>query len=166
MVAANFAAGTFTGDLPDPSLRQWGISHKNIVKGKLYRLITGTFLSHNVAMFMRQICFAAAVIGYYEWGQGTFRAVSMFIFIDIFGSLIVLFAVLSPLDGASWAGFNGVTSTTRRLVVSRQAEDQPVVATPTQSRLHFGKTHGRGQQPGNAAHVAAQFCDTSSGSQH
>lgn len=110
MIATNFAAGTLGGDLPDQSLRHWGISHNDIVLGEVYRLITGTFLSHDVAMFMRQVCFAAAVIGYYEWTQGTLRALGMFVLIDIVGSLIVLFAVLAPLSGAPWAGLDGITS--------------------------------------------------------
>ena len=110
MLCANYAAGTFAGDLPDLSLRQWGISHQSIVEGEIYRLITGTFLSHNTAMLMRQICFAAAVIGFYEWGQGTLRTVTMLVFIDIVGSLTVLFAVLGPLDGVQWAALDGVKS--------------------------------------------------------
>lgn len=110
MLGANYAAGTFAGDLPKLSLQNWGISHQNIVQGELFRLISGTFLSHNVAMFLRQICFAAAVIGFYEWRQGSFRTILMFVLIDIVGSLVVLFAVLGPLDGVPWADLEGVRS--------------------------------------------------------
>ncbi len=110
MIAANFAAGTLAGELPDHALQRWGISHEDIVAGEVYRLFTGTFLSHDLAMFLRQICFAAGVIGFYEWTQGTARAIGLFIFIDIIGSLIVLFAVLAPLSDAPWATLAGITS--------------------------------------------------------
>lgn len=110
MVGANYMAGTFAGVLPETSLQKWGISHQDILGGDVYRLITGTFLSHDFSMFLRQFCFAATVIGFYEWRQGTLRAFGMFVTIDILGSLIVLFAILGPLDGAPWGPFDGVKS--------------------------------------------------------
>lgn len=108
IIGANLAAGTFGGDLPAQALSRWGISHYKLLEGELYRLVTATFLSHDSAMLCRQMVFALVVIGYYEWTQGTLRAVGMFIFIDILGSLIVLFAILAPLDAASWAGLDGI----------------------------------------------------------
>jgi len=94
MVTANWLAGTFTGLLPPQALTQWGISHQSILNGEIFRLVTGTFLSHDFAMFLRQFCFAALVIGAFEWGDGTRRAITVFFTIDIVGTLLVLFAVL------------------------------------------------------------------------
>ena len=94
MLLANAATGTLSGSLPLSALADWGISHQSILEGDLLRLVTGTFLSHDIAMFARQLAFAAIVIGYYEWRVGTWRAAAMFFAIDITGSLIVLFAVL------------------------------------------------------------------------
>jgi len=61
--------------------------------------MTGTFLSHDFGMFVRQFFFAAAVIGAYEWVEGTWRALAVFFSIDILGSLLVLFCVLPLLVG-------------------------------------------------------------------
>ncbi|MGJ8583385.1 MAG: rhomboid-like protein [Marinosulfonomonas sp.] len=108
MIVANSLAGTLSGQLPEASLRQWGISHQDILEGDLYRLITGTFLQHDFAMFLRQICFAGAVIGFYEWKQGTLRAVGMFFAIDVLGTLLVLFMILPPLSHQNWGDFADV----------------------------------------------------------
>lgn len=108
MFIANYLAGTLSGQLPEDALRQWGISHQDILEGNLYRLATGTFLQHDLPMFLRQICFAAAVIGFYEWQQGTARAVAMFFVIDVIGTLIVLFLLLPPLSHQSWGDFQDV----------------------------------------------------------
>jgi hypothetical protein len=94
MITANWLAGTFTGLLPPQALMQWGISHQSILNGEIFRLVTGTFLSHDFAMFLRQFCFAALVIGAFEWGDGTRRAITVFFTIDIVGTLLVLFVVL------------------------------------------------------------------------
>ena len=94
MVTANWLAGTFTGLLPPQALTQWGISHQSILNGEIFRLVTGTFLSHDFAMFLRQFCFAALVIGAFEWGDRTRRAITVFFTIDIVGTLLVLFVVL------------------------------------------------------------------------
>ena len=101
MLAANWAAGTLSGRLPLQALRNWGISHRRVVRGEAFRLATGTFLSHDRAMFARQLVFAACVIGYYEWQTGTLRTVLMFTATNIIGSLIVLFAIL-PLIAKAW----------------------------------------------------------------
>lgn len=110
MVMANYLAGTFGGVLPDAALHTWGIGHNSVAQGELYRLITGAFLSHDVAMMLRQFCFVAFVVGFYEWRQGTLRAVCMFVCIDVLGTLIVLFGVLAPLNNVPWASLNGIIS--------------------------------------------------------
>lgn len=99
MGTANWLAGTFTGILPPQALTAWGISHTAILNGEAYRLITGTFLSHDIGMFTRQICFAAAAIGSYEWLEGTRRVFTLFFSADVLGSLLVLFGVLPLLVG-------------------------------------------------------------------
>lgn len=99
MVIANWFAGTLDGALPPESLMNWGISHQTVVSGNLVRLFTGTFLSHDLGMFFRQLVFAATVIGYFEWRTSTLRTAVTFFAIDIIGSVIVLFVVV-PLVAA------------------------------------------------------------------
>ncbi|MDU9004583.1 hypothetical protein [Sedimentitalea todarodis] len=99
MVLANWFAGTLAGTLPAETLSNWGISHQTVVTGDLARLITGTFLSHDLGMFLRQLIFAGAVIGYFEWHGSTLRTAITYFSIDIVGSVIVLFAVV-PLVAA------------------------------------------------------------------
>jgi hypothetical protein len=94
MTVANGLAGTLDGALPANALTQWGISHRTVIDGDLARLVTGTFLSHDLGMFLRQFVFAAAVIGYFEWQTSTLRAVLAFFSIDMLGTLIVLFVVV------------------------------------------------------------------------
>lgn len=97
MVVANASAGTFGGALPETALSDWGISHFSIRQGEMLRLFSGTVLSHDLGMFLRQMVFAGAVIGAYEWTEGSLRALGMFLSIDILGTLFVLFAVLPVL---------------------------------------------------------------------
>ena len=97
MPVANSLAGTWTGTLHTQALTGWGISHLSVREGEVFRLLSGTFLSHDLGMFLRQVVFAAAVIGTYEWTEGTRRTLVMFLTIDIVGTLLVLFAVLPAL---------------------------------------------------------------------
>jgi hypothetical protein len=97
MVLANGLAGTLSGRLPFRRLREWGISHKRLLRGETFRLLSGTLLSHDRAMFARQMAFAASVIGYYEWQFGTVRAFLMFAGINLLGLLLVVFAVVPLL---------------------------------------------------------------------
>lgn len=94
MTVANWLAGTLNGTLPPAALMEWGISHQLVLEGDLARLVTGTFLSHDLGMFIRQFIFAAAVIGYFEWRTSTLRAATTFLSIDLVGTLIVLFGVV------------------------------------------------------------------------
>lgn len=103
MLVSNWLAGIFAGTLRPHVLTAWGISHQSILSGEVFRLVTGTFLSHDFGMFVRQFCFAAAVIGTYEWLEGTWRAVAVFFAVDIVGSILVLFAVLPLLVGLAYA---------------------------------------------------------------
>ncbi|WP_159454067.1 rhomboid family intramembrane serine protease [Roseovarius albus] len=97
MVVANAFAGTLSGAISDSALSGWGISHLSIRQGELYRLLTGTFLSHDFGMFLRQMVFAATVIGMFEWTAGTRRTFAMFLSIDVIGTLLVLFVILPIL---------------------------------------------------------------------
>jgi hypothetical protein len=97
MVAANWLAGTLSGRLPFRRLTEWGISHRRLARGEAFRLLTGTFLSHDRAMFTRQMIFAGSVIGYYEWHFGTAPASVMFASINVLGLLVVVFGVLPVL---------------------------------------------------------------------
>lgn len=99
MVTANWLAGTFAGMLPPQALTAWGISHQSILNGEAFRLVTGTFLSHDIGMFIRQFFFAAAVIGAYEWLEGTWRAFAVFFAIDVLGTILVLFGILPLFVG-------------------------------------------------------------------
>lgn len=103
MVVSNWLAGTLGGMLPPHVLTVWGISHQSILDGDVFRLMTGTFLSHDFGMLIRQICFAAVVIGAYEWSEGTWRAIVVFFSIDILGSILVLFVILPLLVGLPYA---------------------------------------------------------------
>lgn len=98
---SNGLAGTLSGVLPVPSLEAWGISHDRVLNGEIFRLISGTFLSHDFSMFLRQIAFALGVIGYYEWKCGTLWAVAMFFSLDILGTVLVLAVVVPLLAHAS-----------------------------------------------------------------
>lgn len=97
MIGANWAAGTLSGRLPFRALTEWGMSHQRLVRGETFRLLTGTFLSHNLGMFLRQIVFAAVVIGIYEWQSGSVQAVLMFVTTNLAGTLIVLLGILPVL---------------------------------------------------------------------
>lgn len=99
MFFANWAAGTFGGVLPADALANWGISHLSVRQGEAFRLLTGTYLSHDLGMLIRQFVFAATIIGAYEWLEGTWRAITMYVVIDVIGTLIVLFVILPLLVG-------------------------------------------------------------------
>lgn len=99
MTLANGLAGTLDGALAPAALVEWGISHRTVIDGDVARLVTGTFLSHDLDMFLRQFVFAAVVIGYFEWHRTTLHAVLTFFSIDTIGTLIVLFGVI-PLMAA------------------------------------------------------------------
>ena len=108
MTLANFLAGSLAGDLPQRALADWGISLADLKRGEVFRLMTGTFLSHDSDMFARQFLFAAAVIGYTEWQRGSLRAAALFFFLDILGTLILLPLVgsIALLAGTSDVGMS------------------------------------------------------------
>lgn len=111
MTLANWAAGTLQGALPPAALTQWGISHRAVMDGDVARLVTGTFLSHDSAMFVRQFLFVAAVIGYFEWHTSSVRAAVIFFSVDILGTLIVLFGVVPLVASLPELGHPAARST-------------------------------------------------------
>ncbi|AUJ65585.1 hypothetical protein B9057_14345 (plasmid) [Aestuarium zhoushanense] len=99
-IVSNAAAGTLTGDLPPELLEAWGIGQESVWSGDFARLLTGTFLSHDVEMFSRQIVFAALALGYTERTRGSWRTAAMFFALDI-GSTLVLLTAVSMLPSLS-----------------------------------------------------------------
>lgn len=108
MILANAAAGTLSGELPSEALREWGVGQESVWHGGLIRLLTGTFLSHDVDMLLRQILFAAAVIGYTEHRLGSWRAALAFFGFDILSTMLLLSAVWLVPSLAEVAAFNDV----------------------------------------------------------
>lgn len=90
MLAANMLTTGFGQDLPNEALQDWGVGHDSFLSGEVFRLITGTFLSHDTGMLMRQFIFAAIVIGYTEWVRGTTQTALLFFGLDIIGTLLLL----------------------------------------------------------------------------
>lgn len=108
MIAANVLAGTFLGELPFEALDDWGIGLESVWAGDLTRLLTGIFLSHDLDMLVRQVIFAAAIIGYTEWRWGSVRAAIAFFSLDIGSTLVLLAAVWSVPSLADVAALNDV----------------------------------------------------------
>lgn len=108
MALANLTAGSLAGDLPQDALAEWGISLADLERGELFRLITGTFLSHDQDMFVRQVAFAGAVIGWTEWQRGALRTGALFFFFDLTGTLVLLALIgrIAPLADASDVGMS------------------------------------------------------------
>ncbi len=93
MLIANFLAGSLAQDLSDGVLEDWGIGHDSVLSGEVFRLITGIFLSHDADMLARQVVFAAAVIGYVEWTQGSAVTALLFFGLDVAGTATLLACV-------------------------------------------------------------------------
>ena len=43
-------------------LRAWGVGHDSLRTGEAFRLLTGTFLSHDAGMLMRQLILVAITL--------------------------------------------------------------------------------------------------------
>ena len=93
MLIANIAAGTLDGELPEEVLAIWGIGQESVWSGDIARLLTGTFLSHDVDMFFRQVVFATVALGYTEKVRGSWGAAGAFFALDIASTLILLTVV-------------------------------------------------------------------------
>lgn len=108
MITANFLAGNFSDDLSLDVLDDWGVGQDSVWAGDLTRLLTGTFLSHDIDMLIRQIIFASVVIGYTEWNWGSIRAAITFFALDIGSTLLLLTAVWVLPSLADVAALNDV----------------------------------------------------------
>lgn len=100
MLLSNWSAGTLGGALPSAALKAWGLSLEKLLDGEFYRLLTATFLSHSFAMFLRQLVFVAAIVGFYEWSHGTLRTLFVFFTVDVIGTLAVFALVIAPMAKA------------------------------------------------------------------
>lgn len=93
MLTANLLATGLSQNLPEEILNDWGVGHDSLMSGQFFRLITGTFLSHDTGMLIRQFIFAAVVIGYTEGVRGTTQTALLFFVLDIVGTLLLLVGV-------------------------------------------------------------------------
>ena len=108
MIAANSMAGVLDGELPSEVLEDWGIGQESVWAGDLARLLTGTFLSHDLDMLLRQFVFASAIIGYTEWRSGSGRTALAFFGLDISSTLLLLTTVWLHPSLADVTGLNDV----------------------------------------------------------
>ncbi|WP_181954493.1 hypothetical protein [Pararhodobacter zhoushanensis] len=126
MLVANALAGTFAGRIDPEVLAARGIGVAALGDGDLTRFLTATFLSHDLPMLLRQLPFAALVIGAAEWRWGSARTAGLFFGIDLAATLILLAVValvpaLGALEGVTDVGMSlggfgliGVWIATRR----------------------------------------------------
>ena len=129
MLVANGLAGTFSGHIDPDVLAARGIGLNAIRGGDLLRFVTAIFLSHDLPMLLRQLCFAAIVIGAAEWLWGGWRAAGLFFGMDVVatGTLLAAVALIPGLGalagvtdvGMSMGGFGliGVFVAARRMRV-------------------------------------------------
>lgn len=99
MFAANWAVGGLWRDLPPAALARWGISHDDLARGEVWRLLTANFLSKHPRMLLDQISFTLCIIGWFEWRHGSLRAFAMFFVTNTAGFLLTLFWVVGMLKG-------------------------------------------------------------------
>lgn len=99
MVAANAFAGSLGGSLAPQHLASWGISLNALANGQIFRLVTAVFLSHDQSMLLRQLIFAALVIGGHEIQVGWQQTLLTFSVVDIISTVLIL-AIVS----IAWPG--------------------------------------------------------------
>lgn len=99
MVVANALAGSLGGLLAPQHLANWGISLNALANGEIFRLVTAVFLSHDQGMLLRQLIFAALVIGGHELQVGWRQTLLIFSAIDIIST-----ALLFLLVWIAWLG--------------------------------------------------------------
>ena len=108
MLVANALAGTFSGQIDPHALASWGIGVDAIGSGNLLRFLTAIFLSHDLPMLLRQLAFAAGVIGLAEWRWGSWRTAGLFFGLDFVTSVILIAAVALIPGLGGWAATTDV----------------------------------------------------------
>lgn len=108
MLVANALAGTFSGKIDPHALAAWGIGVDAIGSGNLLRFLTALFLSHDLPMLLRQLAFAAGVIGLAEWRWGRWRTAGLFFGLDFVTSVILIAAVALIPGLGGWAATTDV----------------------------------------------------------
>lgn len=98
LIAANLAAIAFLPGGQADAVQRFGISLEALLHGEVWRLITASLLTHDMGMFIRQVIFAALVIGTYEWQNGSRRAATVFWATDIVGTALLFLLVVAPYD--------------------------------------------------------------------
>ncbi|WP_198135688.1 hypothetical protein [Sagittula stellata] len=111
MLLANALSGTVSGQIAPAVLDARGIGVDAIRDGDLTRFVTAIFLSHDLPMLLRQLVFAAGVIGAAEWRWGSWRAAGLFFGLDFVVGAILLAAIaliphLAPLAGVTDVGMS------------------------------------------------------------
>lgn len=111
MLVANDLAGTFSGQIDPGVLAARGIGVDALRDGDLSRFVSAIFLSHDLPMLLRQLPFAALVIGRAEWLWGTWRAAGLFFAIDVMATVALLAIIawspgLAPLAGTTDVGMS------------------------------------------------------------
>lgn len=111
MLAANLYLGVLGGELSGSDLAEFGVSLTSLAQGEWLRLFTGSFISHDVDMLVRQLLLAAFAIGWFEWRYGALRAAAMFFFLDVLGTLLLMFGVVMLIEILEVNGFSGLPDT-------------------------------------------------------
>ena len=107
MIAANWAAGGLWRELPAAAMARWAVSHDDLARGEIWRLITANFLSRHPRMLVDQVTFTLCTIGWFEWHHGSLRAFAMFFVTNTAGFLLTLFWVVDVLRSyPAWAGLD------------------------------------------------------------
>lgn len=111
MLAANWYLGVAEGELSTSDLANLGVSLTSLIQGEWLRLLTGSFVSHDVDMLVRQLGLAAFAIGWFEWQHGPLRTAAMFFFLDILGTLLLMFGIVMLIELLELDGLKGLSTT-------------------------------------------------------
>lgn len=95
-VLALVASGPGFTARPDV-VERWGVSLSALGEGRVWTLVTATFLLHRPYLYPLTAAFLLYSVGVYEWTAGTRRALVVFWAADVAGSLIVALGIVLPL---------------------------------------------------------------------
>lgn len=109
MLAANLYLGVPGGELSGSDLADFGVNLTSLAQGEWLRLFTGSFISHDADMLVRQLLLAAVAIGSFEWRYGPLRAAAMFFFLDVLGTLLLMFGVVMLIELLDVNGLSGLS---------------------------------------------------------